>query len=296
MPVIAASMADFLIFRLLAHASREETGWKALGSLTSTCVSLSGGGGEPLPQRPVDRLERSGRRIADQEATGGDAEECPVPFELSGFDKRTHPGESHHVLQAEFDRGVFQLAQIFLVIMVFLRTEAFGRGRDLRHPAADIVAGRERLLLVGEGTDAAAMRVAQDDDMLDVKRLHAELQRRARAVLGAAVLLVGRDDVGDIAHDEKFARRGVEDHFGRDAGIDAADDHDLRMLALFGQGLVASMLLRETVPQKGPMTVDQPLRKHLATPSALNSSAEARLRAAISDLSSRPNPPIGFCR
>src|SRR6185312_7175165 len=78
-----------------------------------------------------------------------------------------------------------------------------------------------------------------------------ELERRAGAVLRAAVRLVRRHEIGDVAHDQELAGRGVEDDLRRDARIDAADHHDLGMLALVGQHLVTRALAGEASLDEG---------------------------------------------
>ena len=86
--------------------------------------------------------------------------------------------------------------------------------------------------------------------------LHREFQRRRDAV-GAAVGLEHRHQVGDVAHDEQFARAGVENHFRRDAGIAAADHHHRGRLAALGKFPVAGLLGRQPLRGKGPVAVDQ---------------------------------------
>jgi hypothetical protein len=95
--------------------------------------------------------------------------------------------------------------------------EALRRRRDLRHPAADEIARRQRLLLVREGADAAAVGVAEHDDVLHPERLDAELERGARAVLRSPSRIVGRHDVGNVAHHQQLAWGRVEDDLRRDA-------------------------------------------------------------------------------
>ncbi len=59
------------------------------------------------------------------------------------------------MLQTEFDRREFELMQV-RVIMHIAMTERLRSRCYLRHPAADEIAGREQLLLVGKCADAAA--------------------------------------------------------------------------------------------------------------------------------------------
>ena len=92
--------------------------------------------------------------------------------------------------------------------------------------------------LVDKGADAAALRVAEHDDVFDAQHLHRIFQRRGDAVC-VAVRLIDRHQIGDVAHHEQFAGAGVEDHLRRDAGIAAADHHHRGRLAALGQFPVA---------------------------------------------------------
>src|SRR5690606_21995813 len=139
--------------------------------------------------------------------------------------------------------------------------EQFRRRRNLRHPAADEVAGRKRLLIVGESADAAAQRMAEHHDMLHPQGLDAEFQRGAGAML-VLVRRIGRHDIGDVTHHQQFAGRGVENHLRRDAGIDTADHHDLGLLPLLRQHLVTRALAREAPRGEGAVPAARPFGKH----------------------------------
>jgi hypothetical protein len=91
--------------------------------------------------------------------------------------------------------------------------------------------------------DAAAIDVAEHDDVLYRERGHAVLQRCADAMLGA-VDQVRRHQVGDVAHHEQIARLGVGQDCGIDPRIRAGDHHHLRLL-LAGQLLEARSLRQE---------------------------------------------------
>jgi len=84
--------------------------------------------------------------------------------------------------------------------------------------------------MLDESADTAAMRMAHDDDIADLENLHRKLQGGRHAVDQSA-RVVGRHQVGDVAHDEDFAGVAVENHFRRDARVTAADEHDVRPLA-----------------------------------------------------------------
>ena len=79
----------------------------------------------------------------------------------------------------------------------------------------------------GENLLALGQFMAKHDDVFDLEHPRREFQCGRNAVIGA-VRRIGRNEIGDIAHDEYLARRRVKDHLGRDAGIAAADDHHLR--------------------------------------------------------------------
>ena len=116
-----------------------------------------------------------------------------------------------------------------------------------RHPARDeLRLGLNGGALVEGGFDAAAARVAHDDQVLDAQIEHGELDGRADAVELAAGL-VGRHQVGDVAHDEQLARHGAEDRFRIDAAVAARDDHRLGVLPV-GSQLLVLLGLRQEVP------------------------------------------------
>ena len=103
--------------------------------------------------------------------------------------------------------------------------------------------------------------MAHHHDMLDLQRLHGIFERRR----GAVQLVVGREgrhQIGDIAHHEHLAGPRIEDRLGRDARIAAADQHDLRGLAGFGELLDSASCSRvEAVVEEGAIALGQPGRK-----------------------------------
>ena len=122
--------------------------------------------------------------------------------------------------------------------LVVALLDRLARLDEHRHPLADEVARRQRLDLVDEGADAAALRVAEHDDVFHPQHLDRIFQRRRDAVR-AAVGLIDRHQIGDVAHHEQFAGAGIEDHLRRHPGIAAADHHHLRRLAALGQFAIA---------------------------------------------------------
>jgi hypothetical protein len=95
-------------------------------------------------------------------------------------------------------------------------------------------------------------------DVLYPQRIDGEFEGGRNAV-GAAVGGINRHQIGDVAHHEQFTGAGVEDHFGRDTGIAAADHHDFRRLAALGQFAVTRLLGRQALRGEGAIAVDQVL-------------------------------------
>src|SRR5207244_12199720 len=76
----------------------------------------------------------------------------------------------------------------------------------------DLVTGVQTCALpICKGADAAAMGVAEYDDVLDLECADAKLERRRNAVIAAAGL-EWRHEVRDIPDHEQLARAGVENH------------------------------------------------------------------------------------
>ena len=106
------------------------------------------------------------------------------------------------------------------------------------------------------------MRVAENDDVLDAQGADPEFQRRRDAVR-LAVRRIRRDDIRDVADDEQFAGAGIENDLRRDAGIAAADDHDLRRLPGPRQFVIAVLLPLQPTGGEGAVALDQTLGKVL---------------------------------
>src|SRR5262245_51443655 len=81
--------------------------------------------------------------------------------------------------------------------------------------------------------DGATVRVAANDDVADLEQLDGIFDCRRDAPENAAV--DRRDDVADVAYDEKLARRRVRDEVRHDARIAAGDEECLRPLSVFGE-------------------------------------------------------------
>ncbi|MCY1558350.1 hypothetical protein D9M68_952760 [compost metagenome] len=77
----------------------------------------------------------------------------------------------------------------------------------------------------------------------------------------AAIGLVGRHQVGDVAQHEEFARAGIEDHFGRRTAVAAGNDQRGRLLAGFGQVTNALLLPGVASGHEIGVAIEQVLRK-----------------------------------
>src|ERR1700744_4449607 len=81
----------------------------------------------------LDRLELTGLIVPYQELAAGDAEIGAVELQLALLHRGLHEGKGHQVLEAEFDRGEFQLPEIGFRIVLGPGNGVGGR-RDLAHP------------------------------------------------------------------------------------------------------------------------------------------------------------------
>ena len=115
--------------------------------------------------------------------------------------------------------------------------------------------------MLDESADTAAMRMAHDDDIADIESLHRKLQG-GRDAVDQSARVVGRHQVGDVAHDEDFAGVAVENHFRRDARVTAADEHDVRPLAGCSKTLETAALQRQPGLDEGPIALGQSCRQH----------------------------------
>jgi len=109
-----------------------------------------------LPQFPR-ALEFLARLVQHEQRSLGDAEIGSVQLHLAAFDGLAHERERHQVLQAAEHRGLFDaLDELRHGLVVALLHHFAGLDEHL-HPFADEVAGRQRLDLVDESADAAAL-------------------------------------------------------------------------------------------------------------------------------------------
>ncbi len=96
--------------------------------------------------------------------------------------------------------------------------------------------------------------------MLDLQRRDPEFQRGGNAV-GMPVGRIGRHDVRHVADDEQFTRAGVEDDFGRNPRVAAADHHHVGRLPGFRERAIAILLAAQMAVEKDAITFNKTLRK-----------------------------------
>ena len=209
-----------------------------------------------IPSRPDRARTASPRRRRNRRRAG--------PFRRFCTRSRTNGNVIRFSRTAEH-RGLLDPdGEILHRLVVALLDHLAGLDEHL-HPLADEVARRQRLDLVDEGADAAALGVTEHHDVLHLQHVDRIFQRRRDAVR-AAVGLIDRHQIGDVAHHEQFAGAGVEDHLRRDAGIAAADHHHRGRLAALGQFAVARLLGRQPLRGEGPVAVEQMLRERVPWP------------------------------
>ena len=160
----------------------------------------------------------------------GEIEPPGMQDQLAGGHALGEPGEAHQVLHAVDHGGLLDGAQD-------LGARAAGHlahhhvARLARHagPGREIVEARVGTVgAIDQRGDAAAERVAQDDDMLDLEPTNGKLDRRRRAVLALVGGNLRRRHHGrDVAHGEDVAGLGLGQNARIDPGIGAADDQDL---------------------------------------------------------------------
>jgi len=84
--------------------------------------------------------------------------------------------------------------------------------------------------------DTAAIGMAKNDDMGDAQYGDRVFNRRRCAVVIAAGI-VGRDQIGDVAVDEKLTAFSAKQSHGMNTAITARNNHGTGMLANFSQML-----------------------------------------------------------
>ncbi|MNY60530.1 hypothetical protein D3C86_1970970 [compost metagenome] len=89
-----------------------------------------------------------------------------------------------------------------------------------------------------------------------------------------AVGLIGRNQVGDVAHDEQLARRGVEDQGRVGAAVGTGHDQGVRLLPVGGQGLILGALGGPAVLAEAAIAVGEFIgHERLPKPAAVSGSS-----------------------
>ena len=188
----------------------------------------------------ADAAEFLGGPIEHEERALGHAEIGAMQCEVAALDASFHKRKGLQVLQAAEHGGLFDPRGEILHRLVVALLDLFAWLDEHRHPLADEVAGRQRLDLVDEGADAAALGVAEHHNVFYPQYRDRVFQRR-RHTVRIGVGLIDRHQIGDVTHHEQLARTGVEDHLRRHPGIAAADHHHLGRLAAHRQIAVARL-------------------------------------------------------
>ena len=183
-----------------------------------------------------------------------------MQVQLAALGERPDERECHQVFQAPEHRGLLDPDGEIGHRLVLALPDPLARLDEHRHPSADEVAGRQRLDIVDEGADAAALRMAEHDDVLYAQNPNRIFQR-GRDAVRAAVRRIDRHQIGDVAHHEQLAGAGIEDHLRRYPGIAAADHHHLGRLAALGELPIARLLGRQPLRGEGAVALKQMLRK-----------------------------------
>ena len=110
-------------------------------------------------------LEFLCRPVEHEQRALGDAEIGAVQLQLAALDPVADERERHQVLERAEHRGLLDADDEFLHRLMRALLDDFARLDEHRHPFADEVARRQRLDLVDEGADAAALGVAEDHDV-----------------------------------------------------------------------------------------------------------------------------------
>ena len=148
-------------------------------------------------------------------------------------------GERAQVSDRRLDALFFKRVELFR-----LGLELIGRDNgepgliEHRHPLGDEHCfGLDGGGLVESGFDAAAVGVAENDDVLYAQVQNRELDAGADAVELAADF-IRRNEIGDVTSDEEFAGHGVENRLRVDTAVAAGDHHDFGALPVGGEFFV----------------------------------------------------------
>jgi hypothetical protein len=199
-------------------------------------------------RRPgAERHEAAHGLVEHAEFPLAHVDEPAVQLQPALLDTIAHAAEGHQVAQRKAD------GEAAAEVDPRRRFEPAGgerhRARFLakRHPQRQEAHRRRRLAIAAhQRPDAAALAVAEHDDVLHAQHHHRELERSAGAVV-APGLFVGRHQVGNVAHDEDVAWVTVEQDRRIDAGV-AAGDHQHAGLLAFARDAVDELPLLAEAP------------------------------------------------
>jgi hypothetical protein len=101
-----------------------------------------------------------------------------VQVDLAALDTLSHEGKRHEIFEAAEHRGLFDPDGKLLHRFVIALLDHLAGLDEHLHPLADEIAGRQRLDVVDKGTDAAALGVAEHDDVFHTENADRIFQRR----------------------------------------------------------------------------------------------------------------------
>ena len=225
--------------------------WKNPEGIESARTVTRGG---PHVNALGGRFEGSGVRIQDMQNAGRNIEESATQPKRSLAHALGYEWKRHQIVQRISNTCEFERA------LALGTVEVGGIPADL---LPDIVQNRHPLANKGPGLasrkarrDPAAPGVTEHDDLGNLQRRYAELQR-GRCAVKIVVGRVGRDEVGDIPDDKYLARGRIENQCRIGPRIAASDDHDARRLSGFRQLLVQVVLLRKAVVAKAAIAFEE---------------------------------------
>src|SRR5258705_4421391 len=125
--------------------------WRRRGAVTPPTHAL-----RSLP----DAAEFLGGLVEHRQRALGDAKIGTVQMQLAALGRRPDKWKRHQVFQASEDRRLLDPGGEIGHCLVVALSDPLAWLDEHRHPSADEVARRQRLDIVDEGADAAALRVA----------------------------------------------------------------------------------------------------------------------------------------
>ena len=179
--------------------------------------------------------EFSACRVSHRKLAGGHAKIGAVQSDVAALDLARRRGNVIRLSRLSDDVCLLQQRSDNRPWDGAARADFFRGRRHQFHPVADEIAGRQRLGVFGECLYAAALRMAQHDDVLDLECLTPN-SSAAETPWACCVRCVRRDDVRHVADNEELTRPGVKNDLRRHTGVAAADHHDLAAIVHCWQG------------------------------------------------------------